>query len=227
MPVSFEPDAAPGRTTSSAIARLFWIGLLLPVNLIFQPLLFSLENYRPALDAAPVAATLVKVGYFISVCFGFYMLARLWPELPKGRPKAAGICYRMAGLASVLGLIAIHAAPIYHYAEIERDIHRESIAVNRATPSWIGAGIRLDRLRLQANDMVYEITVTNADAGKMNLPAYGAAVSPSLRLAACSSQTVVRNLGHGIRLRYVFHDRNARPLLDTVVDQGNCTDKQR
>ena len=130
------------------VARLFWFALLLPVNLLLQPIWFAIETVQPSLESTPAIVTIVKLGYFMSVCYGFYVLAKIWAALQSTQPRlAAG--YRLAGLATLGGLISVHGSAIYHYAAPERELHREVRAISKSAPVWVAQGVRLERAHLE------------------------------------------------------------------------------
>ena len=203
-------------------ANLFWVALFLPVNLLLQPAWLAIETIPPRLDVTPAVVALVKMIYFLSVCWGFYVLAKLWPELAAAPSKAAAMGYRLIGLASIGALMVVHSPAIYRYGELERTLYREVRAANQSTPAAVGPGVRQEQIRLGAREITYEFTLTGVVASQVDLVKIREAIRTPLIAAICVDKKLARSLNHGVALQYVYRDKNGHTLAILSVMRENC-----
>ena len=203
-------------------AYLFWVALFIPVNLLLQPAWLAIEIFPPRLDLTPAVVALVKLMYFLSVCWGVYVLAKLWPGLAALPSKVAAMGYRLAGLASIGALMVVHAPAIYHYGELERTVYREVRAANQSTPAVVGPGVRQEQIQLGAREITYEFILTSAVASQVDLVKIREAIRPPLIAAICVDKKLVRLLNHGVALHYVYRDKNGHTLAILSVMRENC-----
>ena len=203
-------------------ANLFWVALFIPVNLLLQPAWFALATFPPRLDVTPAVVALVKLMYFLSVCWSFYALALLWPGLAALPSQAAAMGYRLAGLASIGALMVVHAPAIYRYGELERTVYREVRAANQSAPAAAGPGVRQEQIRLGAREITYEFTLTGVVASQVDLGKIREAIRTPLIASICVDKTLVRWLNHGVALHYVYRDKNGHTLAILSVLRENC-----
>lgn len=205
--------------------KFFWFAFFVPVNLLFQAALFALEPIQPALDAAPYVIVAVKAAYFLMVGFGVLSLRALWQPIGGLPARTAVWAYRLAGLASIAALLLVHAGGVYQFGRIERETMRNMLTANKTLPITPQAGLRVDRVRLERRDWIYESTLTQQLAAQMDRAKFGAAVRPALAGAICADAWQRRLLGMGIRIRYVYRDRNGEPITDLSFERGTCPAK--
>jgi hypothetical protein len=203
-------------------ASLFWVALFIPVNLLLQPTWFAVASFQPRLDVAPTMVALVKLMYFLSVCWGFYVLAKLWPGLSGLPSRAAAMLYRLAGLASIGALMVVHAPAIYRYGELERALHREIRATSQSMPLAAGPGVRMDQVWLGAREITYKFTLIGATASQMDLGKIREAIRAPLVAAVCADKKLTPTLSHGVTLRYIYQDKDGQPLADLALARENC-----
>jgi hypothetical protein len=203
-------------------SNLFWVTLFIPVNLLLQPAWFAVVSLPPRLDVTPSVVALVKVMYFLSVCWSFYVLAKLWPGLAALPSQAAAMGYRLAGLASIGALMVVHAPAIYRYGELERTVYREVRAANQSIPAMVGPGVRQEQIRLGAREITYEFTLTGVVASPVDPGKIREAIRTPLIAAICVDKKVVRTLNHGVALQYVYRDKDGQPLAELSVMRENC-----
>ena len=203
-------------------AYLFWVALFIPVNLLLQPAWLAIATLPPRLDLTPAVVALVKLIYFLSVCWGFYVLAKLWAGLSALPSQAAAMGYRLAGLASIGALMVVHAPAIYQYGELERTVYREVRAANQSTPATAGPGVRQEQIRLGAREITYEFTLTGVVASQVDPGKIREAIRTTLIAAICIDKKLVRSLNHGIALHYVYRDKNGHTLAILSVMRENC-----
>ena len=213
---------SPSSSRRLTAAKLFWVALFIPVNLLLLPAWFAIANVPPRLDVTPAIVALVKMMYFLSVCWGFYVLAKLWPGLAALPSKAAAMGYRLAGLASIGALMVVHAPAIHRYGDLERMVYREVRAANPSTPVAAGPGVQLDRIRLGAREITYEFTLTAVAASQVDPGKIRESIRGPLMAAICADKKLVSTLNHGVALHYAYRDKDGKPLTDLSVMRENC-----
>ena len=213
---------SPSSSRRLTAANLFWVALFIPVNLLLQPAWFAIANVPPRLDMTPAIVALVKMMYFLSVCWGFHRLAKLWPGLAALPSKAAAMGYRLAGLASIGALMVMHAPAIYRYGELERMVYREVRTANPSTPVAAGPGVQLDRIRLGAREITYEFTLTAVAASQVDPGKIRESIRGPLTATICADKKLVSTLNHGVALHYMYRDKDGKPLTDLSVMRENC-----
>jgi len=213
---------SPSSSRRLTASNLFWVALFIPVNLLLQPAWFAIVTFPPRLDVTPAIVAVVKVMYFLSVCWGFYVLAKLWPGLAALPSHAAAMGYRLAGLASIGALMVVHAPAIYRYGELERSVYREVRAANQSIPAMVGPGIRQGQIRLGAREITYEFTLTGVVASQVDLGKIREAIRTPLIAAICVDKKLVPTLNHGVVLHYAYRDKDGQPLAELSVMRENC-----
>ena len=204
------------------MAKQFWVALFIPVNLLLQPAWFAIATLPPRLDMTPAVVALVKLMYFMSVCWGFYMLAKLWPGLTALPSQTAAMGYRLAGLVSLGALMVVHAPAIYRYGELERTVYREVRAAQQSIPVAAGPGVRLEKVLLGAHRITYEYSLTGVTASQVDLGKIREAIRGSLMAAICPDKKLMLTLKHGVALHYVYRDKDGQPITDLSVIHENC-----
>lgn len=215
-------DSTVTSSKLAAVSGLSWIAFFLALNLLFQSIWFAVESFAPRLDLAPAIAALVKLTYFLSVSCAVYGLVKLWPHWAGESNKAATWGYRTVGLAAVGALIAVHASAIYRYADAERELIREIRATHRVAPVVVAPGVRLERVRIEKHEAIYEYTLTDLAAAQVDTAKVRDAIRASLEKTICANGNLLRILGHGARLHYVYRDRAGLPLADIALSQASC-----
>ncbi len=213
---------SPSSSRRLTAANLFWVALFIPVNLLLLPAWFAIATIPPRLDVTPAVVALVKLMYFLSVCWSFYVLAILWPGLAALPSQAAAMGYRLAGLASIGALMVVHAPAIYRYGELERTVYREVRAAKQSIPASVGPGVRQEQIRLGAREITYEFTLTGVVASQVDLGKIREAIRTSLIAAVCADKKLVGTLDHGVALHYVYRDKNGQTLAILSVTRENC-----
>ena len=211
--------------TSGDVHRIFWLVFFVPVSLLFQAALFALVAIEPALDAAPYVIVAVKAAYFLMVGSSVLSLRALWQPLAGLPSRIAVWAYRLAGAASIAVLLLVHAGSVYQFGRIEREIIRTMLSANKTLPITPQAGLRVDRVRLERRDWIYESTLTQQLAAQVDRAKFGAAVRPALAGVICADAWQRRLLGLGIRIRYAYRDRNGAPVADEAFERGACPAK--
>ena len=211
--------------TPGDVQKLFWLVFFVPVNLLFQAALFALVAIHPALDSAPYVIVVVKAAYFLMVGFGVLSLRAVWQSIGGLPSRTAARAYRLAGLLSIAALLVVHADSVYQFGRVEREINRNMLSANKTLPITPQAGLRVDRVKLEGRDWIYESTLTQQLAAKVDRAKFGAAVRPALTGAICADAWQRRLLGMGIRIRYVYRDRNGDLVADESFERGTCPGK--
>ncbi len=218
-------DARRFLRTPGDVQRFFWLVFFVPVNVLFQAALFALVSIQPALDAAPYVIVAVKTAYFLMVGFGVLSLRALWQPIGGLPSRTAVRAYRLAGAASIAAFLLVHAGSVYQYGRIEREIIRTMLSANKTLPITPQAGLRVDRVRLERRDWIYESTLTRQLAAQMDRAKFGAAVRPALAGVICADAWQHRLLRLGIRIRYAYRDRNGELVADEAFERGTCPAK--
>lgn len=205
--------------------RLFWLALFLPVNVLFQALCFAFGSFRPDLDTAVFAIVLSKAAYFLMVLFGIYSLKIVWRSVAGMSSRGAAWTYRLAGLASVGALLALHAEQAYQFGRTEREIRRNMISANKTLPAPPQAGVRTDLVRLEHRDWVYVSTMTQLQASQVDGKKFAAAVRHALSGTICTVEWHRRLFQLGLRIRYVYRDRHGDIISDEAFGADTCPGK--
>ena len=143
-----------------------------------------------------------------------------------GLPSRTAVwAYRLAGLASVAALLAVHADSVYQFGRMEREINRNMLSANKTLPITPQAGLRVDRVTLERRDWIYESTLTQQLAAQIDRAKFGMTVRPVLAGVICADAWQRRLLDMGIRIRYVYRDRNGEPVADESFAPGTCPGK--
>lgn len=211
--------------TPGDVQRFFWLVFFVPVNLLFQAALFALVSIQPALDSAPYVIVAVKTAYFLMVCFGVLSLRAVWQSIGELPSRTAAWAYRLAGLASIAALLVVHADSVYQFGRIEREIIRTMLSANKTLPITPQAGLRVDRVKLERRDWIYESTLTQQLAAQIDRAKFGTAVRPALAGVICADAWQHRLLGLGIRIRYAYRDRNGELVADESFERSTCPGK--
>ena len=211
--------------TPGDVQRFFWLAFFVPVNLLFPAALFALVSIQPALDSAPYVIVAVKAAYFLMVGFGVLSLRALWQPIGDLPSRTAVWGYRLAGLLSIAALLVVHAGSVYQFGRMEREINRNMLSANKALPITPQAGLRVDRVKLERRDWIYASTLTQQLAAQIDRTKFGAAVRPALAGAICADAWQRRLLGMGVRIRYVYRDRNGEPVADEAFERSTCPAK--
>jgi len=211
--------------TPGEVQRFFWLVFFVPVNLLFPAALFALVSIQPALDSAPYVVVAVKAAYFLMVGFGVLCLRALWQPIGDLPSRAAVWGYRLAGSLSIAALLVVHAGSVYQFGRMEREINRNMLSANKALPITPQAGLRVDRVKLERRDWIYASTLTQQLAAQIDRAKFGAAVRPALAGAICADAWQRRLLGMGVRIRYVYRDRNGEPVADEAFERSTCPEK--
>ena len=219
------PDARPFLRTPGDAQRFFWLAFFVPVNLLFQAALFALVSIQPALDSAPYVVVAVKTAYFLTVCFGVLTLRAVWQPIDGLPSRTAVWAYRLVGLVSIAALLVVHARSVYQFGRMEREINRNMLSANKALPITPQAGLRVDRVTLERRDWIYESTLTQQLAAQIDRAKFGMAVRPALAGAICADAWQRRLSGMGIRIRYVYRDRNGELVIDEPFGRSTCSGK--
>lgn len=221
------PERAPRRfvRTPGDVQRFFWLVFFVPVNLLFQAALFALVSIQPALDSAPYVIVAVKTAYFLMVCFGVLTLRAVWQSIDDLPSRKAVWAYRLAGLVSIAALLVVHAKSVYQFGRMEREIIRVMLSANKTLPLTPQAGVRLDRVTLERRDWINESTLTQQLAAKIDRAKFRQAVRPALAGVICADAWQHRLLGMGIRIHYVYRDRNGELVVDESFERSTCPGK--
>jgi hypothetical protein len=219
------PHARRFLRTPGDVQRFFWLVFFVPVNLLFPAALFALVPIQPALDSAPYVVVAVKAAYFLMVGFGVLSLRTVWQPLDDLPSRTAVWGYRLAGSLSIAALLVVHAGSAYQFGRVEREINRNMLSANKALPITPQAGLRVDRVKLERREWIYASTLTQQLAAQIDRAKFGAAVRPVLAGVICADAWQRRLLGLGIRIRYVYRDRNGEPVVDEVFERGTCPGK--
>jgi hypothetical protein len=211
--------------TPGDVQRFFWFVFFVPVNLLFPAALFALVSIQPALDSAPYVVVAVKAAYFLMVGFGVLSLRAVWQPLDDLPLRTAVWAYRLAGVLSIAALLVVHAASVYQFGRTEREINRNMLSANKALPMTPQPGLRVDRVTLERRDWIYESTLTQQLAAQMDRAKFRTAVRPALAGAICADAWQRRLLGMGIRIRYVYRDRNGALVADESFERSTCPGK--
>ena len=222
-------ERAPGARrflrTSGDVQRFFWLAFFVPVNILFQATLFALVSIQPALDSAPYEIVAVKTAYFLMVCFGVLTLRALWQSIDDVPSRAAVWAYRLAGLMSIAVLLVVHAKSVYQFGRMEREIIRIMLSANKNLPVTPQAGLRVDRVILKRRDWINEATLTQQLAAQIDRVKFRHVVRPVLARVICADAWQYRLLGMGIRVRYVYRDRNGELVVDESFERSTCPGK--
>ena len=205
--------------------RFFWFALFLPVNLLFQALCFASGAFRPDLDAAVPFILLFKSAYFLMVLYGIFSLKILWRSVAGLPSRQSAWTYRVAGLLSIGALLAMHAEQAYQFGRTEREIRRNMISLNSALPLAPQSGVRTDPVRLERRDWIYESTMAQLQASQIDRKKFNAAIRNALVGPACASEWNRRLFLLGVRVRYVYRDRNGEVLVDEAFGADSCPGK--
>jgi len=219
------PDARRFLRTPGEVQRFFWLAFFVPVNLLFQAALFALVPIQPALDTAPYVIVAVKAAYFLMVGFGVLTLRAIWQPIGALPSRTAVWAYRLAGLLSIAALLVVHADSVYQFGRVEREINRNMLSANKTLPITPQAGLRVDRVKLERREWIYESTLTQQLATQIDRAKFGMAIRPALAGAICADAWQRRLLGMGIRIRYVYRDRNGEPVADEAFERSTCPGK--
>lgn len=217
------PQHAPLLPALSRGERRFWWALFVPVNLVFLPGWFAVERFQPDLNAALMVVVLVKLTYFLTVCWAIHALATVWPRLAGVRSPAVVLAYRLAGVASVGGLLLAHAAGIYGYGAMERQLTGELRASQSTLPLKVGEGMLLEKLQFEKRDVVYEYRFTSLLAMQVDAKKLHDATFLNAKTIGCADRKLIDQLHQGVRLSYVYVDRNYQPIATVVFDRDTCT----
>lgn len=128
-------------------------------------------------------------------------------------------------MLSIAALLVVHAGSVYQFGRMEREINRNMLSANKALPITPQAGLRVDRVRLERRDWIYASTLTQQLAAQIDRAKFGAAVRPALAGAICADAWQRRLLGMGVRIRYVYRDRNGEPVADEAFERNTCPGK--
>lgn len=219
------PHARRFLRTPGEVQRFFWLVFFVPVNLLFQAALFALVSIQPALDSAPYVIVAVKAAYFLMVGFGVLTLRALWQPLHDLPSRTAVWAYRLAGSLSIAALLVVHAGSVYPFGRMEREINRTMLSANKALPLTPQAGLRVDRVTLERRDWIYASTLTQQLAAQIDGAKFRTAIRPALAAAICADAWQRRLLGMGIRIRYVYRDRNGELVADEPFERSTCPGK--
>ncbi len=211
--------------TPGDVQRFFWLVFFVPVNLLFQAALFALVPIQPALDSAPYVVVAVKAAYFLMVGFGVLTLRAVWQPMDDLPSRTAVWAYRLAGLLSIAALLVVHAGSVYQFGRMEREINRNMRSANKALPITPQAGLRVDRVKLERRDWIYESTLTQQLAAQIDRAKFRVTVRPALAGAICADAWQRRLLGVGVRIRYVYRDRNGGLVADESFERSTCSGK--
>ncbi|MFA5912025.1 MAG: hypothetical protein WC830_00560 [Burkholderiales bacterium] len=159
------------------------------------------------------------------VGFGVLSLRALWQPIGDLPSRAAVWGYRLAGSLSIAALLVVHAGSVYQFGRMEREINRNMLSANKALPITPQAGLRVDRVKLERRDWIYASTLTQQLAAQIDRAKFGAAVRPALAGAICADAWQRRLLGMGVRIRYVYRDRNGEPVADEAFERSTCPEK--
>lgn len=204
---------------------LFWLALFFPVNVMFQALCFASLPFRPDLDSAVPFILLFKATYFLMVLFGIFSLKIVWRSVAGMSSRRGAWTYRAVGLASIGALLAMHAEQVYQFGRTEREIRRTMISVNNTLPLAPQSGVRTDPVRLERRDWVYESTMTQLQASQIDRGKFTAAIRNALIEPACASEWNRRLLQLGVRIRYVYRDRDGDIIADQAFSADACSGK--
>ena len=205
--------------------RLFWLGLFLPVNLLFQAICFAYYAYRPDLDAAVFFILLFKTAYFLMVLYCVCSLKMVWGSAAQMSSRAGAWSYRIMGLATLAALLAFHGEHAYQFGRAEREIRRNMMSVNRTLPLAPQAGVRTDQVVLEGRNWVYRLTMTQLQAGQIDRAGFSAAVRGALSGTICALEWHRRLLGLGVRIHYVYRDRSGNVIADEAFGADTCAGK--
>lgn len=211
-------------TKTTSPHDLFWFGLFIPVNTLFQAVCFSLASLHLNLDSFVLTIVLVKAIYFLMVLFGIYFVKILWQAVADLPSQRVAWTYRLLGLASVGALLGVQAPDVYQFGRAEREIRRTMIAANKTFPSAPQAVVRTDHVRLENRDWVYESTMTQLQASQINREKFGVVLRQILSGTACAEALHRRLFQQNVRIRYVIRDRNGETVADESFGANNCPD---
>lgn len=203
--------------------KLFWLAFFFPINVLFQALCFALGPFRPDLDSAAVVIVLVKATYFLMVLFGIFSLKIVWQSVACMSSHGTVWTYRVVGLATIGALLAIHAEDVYQFGRVEREIRRNMISANKILPSAHQAGVRADQVRLEHRDWVYDLTMTQLQANQIDRRRFTAAIRQALNGTTCTVEWHRRLFRLGIRIRYVYRDRDGHIIADEAFGTDTCS----
>jgi len=207
------------------VQRFFWLAFFVPVNILFQAALFALASIQPALDSAPYVIVAVKAVYFLMVCFGVLTLRAVWQSIDKLPSRKAVWAYRLAGLVSIAALLVVHGKSVYQFGRMEREIIRTMLSANKNLPVTPQAGLRVDRVTLERRDWINQSTLTRQLAAQIDRAKFRQVTRPVLARVICADAWQHRLLGMGIRIRYVYRDRNGELIVDELFEPSTCSGK--
>jgi hypothetical protein len=218
-------DARRFLGTPGDVQRFFWLAFFIPANILFQAVLFAILSIQPALDSAPYVVVVVKAAYFSMICFGVLTLWRVWQPLGGLPSQTAVWAYRLAGLVSIAALLVVHAGRAYQFGRVEREINSNMQSANKNLPITPQAGLRIDRVKLERRDWIFESTLTQQLAAKVDRAKFGRAIRPGIAGLVCADAWQRKLLEMGIRIRYVYRDRNGELIADEPFQRGTCSGK--
>ena len=211
------------RVRAVNVHRLFWFGLFLPVNVLLQALCFAFWTFRPDLDSAVFVIVLLKAAYFLMALYGIFALKIVWRSVAGMSSQGAAWTYRAVGLATVGALLAVHAEHAYQFGRTEREIRRNMISTNKTLPSAPQPGVRIDQVRLERRDWVYESTMTQLQVSQIDRGKFIAAARHALDGTTCAVEWHRRLFGFGVRIRYVYRDRYGDIIADEAFGTDSCS----
>ena len=219
------PDARRLLRTHGDLQKVFWLAFIVPANLLFPAVLFALVSIQPALDSAPYVIVAVKTAYFLMVCFGVLTLRAVWPSIEELPSRKTVWVYRLAGLASIAALLIVHAKSVYQFGQLEREVIRNMLSANKSLPVTPQPGLRVDRVTLERRDWISESTLTQQLAAQIDRAKFRQVVRPGLAHIICADAWQHRLLGMGIRIRYIYRDRDGDLVVDESFERSTCPGK--
>lgn len=222
--LSFSLRQAHGGSSDLRFARLhvhglFWFGLFLPVNVVFQGLCFEFGSFQFELDSALYWIAFFKTAYFLMFIGGVVVLQRLWQALAERPERRWGGIYRGVGLVSVAALLIMHGEAAYHLGRPEREIHRQMRALNKLLGSVPQGEAWVEPIQLRHREWVYAVRLAHEPADPAE---FSRQLQSTLKPAICSDAWTQRLFEFGVRIHVVYRDSMGGVVADEAFVAADC-----
>ncbi len=205
------------------LAKTFWLYNILvsliiyaPIQWLIQKSIFTIQSTFAG-TAIPIGFEILMLTYSVIATIALWRSAnlykgrRLWSRLTKGITVIGWI---MLVLTYTLLLVADDEN------KLKRDM--QILSLNQSLPVMIDSETRLDRISIEASDIVYSATLVNQTKDQVNRATFENQMFEQIKLNACHNTDTQKLFDNDYNMVYRYLDNNGIEVGEVKIKGLDC-----